>query len=129
MNLSKKYVIMDYNGKELSEEFDSIGKFDDDGYAVVTRNGLFNLINKDFQLISSLWFSNLGYEYKSNETEYRDYYDEATGQVRDYGYQVERIRRDSSFHNGYLKIELAGVFNIMNESGIVQFPIWYGMIR
>lgn len=122
---TKKYVIMDYNGKELSEEFDSIGKFDDDGYAVVTRNGLFNLINKDFQLISSLWFSNLGYEYKSNETEYRDYYDEATGQVRDYGYQVERIRRDSSFHNGYLKIELAGVFNIMNESGIVQFPIWY----
>ena len=120
-----QYVIIDYKGKELSEGFESISKFDEDGYAVVKRNGVFNLIDKDFRLLSSLWFSNLGYEYKSQETEYEDYLDDETGMVEYRDYQVEKIRRDTSFHDGYLKIELLGSFNLINKTGMVQFPIWY----
>ena len=121
----KRCVIIDYEGKELSEEFEEIGKFDDNGYAVVERNGYFNVINKDFQIISSLWFNNLGYEYRSIETEYSEYLNDETGMVESSPYQVERERRDASFHNGYLKVELAGSFNLMDEAGRIQFPVWY----
>lgn len=121
----KRCVIIDYEGKELSEEFEEIGKFDDNGYAVVERNGYFNVINKDFQLISSLWFNNLGYEYRSIETEYSEYLNDETGRVESSPYQVERKRRDASFHNGCLKVELAGSFNLMDEVGRIQFPVWY----
>lgn len=121
----RHYAIMDYNGKELSEEFESIGKFDEDGFAVVEKFGRFNIINKNLRLISSLWFEQLGYEYKSKETEYSDYMDYETGMVESSPYQVERIRRDTSFHDGNLKVELAGSFNLMNQAGMLQFPIWY----
>lgn len=121
----RRYVIMDYEGKELSEEYEKIGKFDNNGYAVVERNGYFNVINKDFQLISSLWFNNLGYKYRSIETEYSEYSNDETGMVESNPYQVERVRRDTSFHNGYLKVELAGSLNLMDEAGRIQFPVWY----
>lgn len=120
-----QYVIMNYEGKELSEEFESIGKFNRDGFAVVQKSGLFNLINKDCRLISPLWFNNLGYEYRTTETEYDEYMDWETGMVESSPYKVERIRRDTSFNDGYLKVEINGSFNIMNQAGICQFPIWY----
>ncbi len=121
----RQYVIMDYSGKELSEEFEQIGKFNEDGFAVVERLGHFNIINKNLHLISSLWFNSLGYEYKSKETEYSEYMDYETGMVESSPYQVERIRRNTSFHDGYIKVELAGSFNLMNQAGNIQFPIWY----
>lgn len=122
---TRQYVILDYSGKELSEEFEQIGKFNEDGFAVVERLGHFNIINKNLHLISSLWFNSLGYEYKSKETEYSEYMDYETGMVESSPYQVERIRRNTSFHDGYIKVELAGSFNLMNQAGNLQFPIWY----
>lgn len=121
----RQYVILDYSGKELSEEFERIGKFNEDGFAVVEQLGHFNIIDKNLHLISSLWFNSLGYEYKSKETEYSEYMDYETGMVESSPYQVERIRRNTSFHDGYIKVELAGSFNIMNQAGNLQFPIWY----
>ena len=103
-----EYVIIDYGGRELSEVFESIGTFNKDGFAVVKKNEQFNLLTKDFRILSSLWFSNLGFQYKSKETKH-----------------VEEFHRNTSFHNGFLKVELSGLFNLINKAGKLQFSIWY----
>ena len=124
-----QYVILDYKGQELSGVFDKINNFDDDGFAVVEKDGKFNIINKHLHVISSLWFDNLGYEYKSKETEYSEYMDYETGRIDYSPYRVEKIRRHTSFNYGLLKVELSGLFNLMDQSGRIQFPIWYDSLN
>lgn len=120
-----QYVIMDYEGKELSEEFEHIGEFNESGYAVVKKDGRFNVIDKDFQLISLLWFSNLGYEYKTMVDDWEEYIDEDTEMIEVRPIQEERVVRTTSFHDGLLKVELNGSYNMMNQRGELIFPLWY----
>ena len=122
-----QYVIMDFEGNVLSEEFETINKFDEDGFSCVMRDGLYNIINSDFHLVSSIWFSSVGFEYKSQETEYEECLDES-GMVYERECNVERIRRNTSFIDGYLKVEVLGAYNYMNQSGHFRFPIWYDSV-
>lgn len=127
-NDRKQFAIIDFDGNVLTgkyEEYEEISKFKEDGFAVVKRFGLYNVINDEFRPISSLWFDSVGHEYNAKETEYDEYLDDETGMVEGRPYKVERIRRDTSFHDGFLRVEMSGSFNFINQKGEIRYPVWY----
>ena len=48
-----------FNGETLENIFDEVGKWDNNGIACVTYNGLYNFINTKIQLISDIWFDSV----------------------------------------------------------------------
>ena len=127
-NDRKQFAIIDFDGNVLTgkyEEYEEINRFNEDGFAVVKRFGLYNVINNEFRPISSLWFDSVGHEYKAKEIEYDEYLDDESGMVEGRPYEVERIRRDTSFHDGFLRVEMSGSFNFINPKGEIRYPVWY----
>ena len=107
------YTILDRTGKQISESFRSIKDFDYDddgyGYAVVYRgDDKYNLINENLEVISNLWFDELGY--------YRIDYNKG-----------EKVQ-DTSFNLGYLKVELNGLFNCIDRNGNLCYSQWFSSL-
>lgn len=124
-----EYVIMDMVGNVCtSEAFDDINEFSSDGFAIVKKNGKFNLLDKNLSLVSQVWFDNLGFQYRSREKEYDEYIDD-DGSVGTIEHDVDKTRRDTSFQDGYLRVELSGRYNYINESGALKFVQWHDRIR
>ncbi len=118
-------VIMDLEGKVLTDVYDLIEEFDSDGFAVVSKHGLFNLIDRNFHLVSFIWFDSLGFEYQTNDWEYHEYYDEDTESIERIPNPVTTTKRDTSFHDGLLKVQLWGMYNFLNQEGRLVLPRWY----
>lgn len=124
-----EYVIMDMGGNVCtSESFDDIHKFRNDGFAIVKKNGKFNLLDKNLSLVSSVWFDNLGFQYRTREKEYGEYIDD-DGSIGTIEHDVDKTKRDTSFQDGRLLVENKGVFNCINESGSLIFDQWYDSLR
>lgn len=122
------YMILDNKGKACTHEyFESIHEFKD-GYAVVEKNGKYNLLNESFSLVSSLWFDSLGFNYTVIEKQYEDDFDE-DGYAGSIERDVKAVKLDTSFHAGYLKVKLSGNYNYLSSDGKLKFNQWFDNIR
>lgn len=119
-------TIVSFSGKVvLQNPIDSIGEFDEDGYALVKRDDKYNLMTSEFGFVLPLWFDNLGFEYKSKKTEYSEYWDDEAERVAYNEYEVDVVKRNTSFINDALKVELSSSFNYINKEGKFLFKKWY----
>ena len=62
---------------------------------------------------------------KSKKTEYSEYWDDEAERVAYNEYEVDVVKRNTSFINDALKVELSSSFNYINKEGKFLFKKWY----
>jgi len=121
------YSIIDLTGKIVCKgPYSEILNINSDNNIVVEQDGhLYNILNEQFKELCIQPFTNIGVEYRSKEKEHEQYYDYDEDQVKTYSRDVEITKRDYLFKDGYLQVEINGLFNQIDTSGKLRFTVWY----
>lgn len=118
-----------FNGERLENIFDEVGKWDNNGIACVTHNGLCNFINTKIQLISDEWFDSVSVfhegfaQVKLNGK--RNFID-CEGNIL---FPNQWFDTTYYFNDGLAKVVLNDKYNIINTEGNLLFPNqWFDFI-